>query len=272
MVAAGLRFVRRRRDDGVDWFVANRGDSPVDGWVPLGRGIAAAALFDPMTGETGVAKVRATTPEDAEVYLQLRPGESIIVRGHDNGIQGPTFGYFERAGAPRVLAGPWRVEFVEGGPTVPTAIDAGRLESWTLLGDAAAREFAGAATYSVTFPRPELDAEHWRLDLGDVRESARVSLNGTPLATLIGPSFETVFGADLLRDDNVLQVTVSNLMANRIAAMDRRGEPWKRFYNVNFPANRRENVGESGLFDASDWDPLPSGLLGPVTLTPLDPL
>jgi hypothetical protein len=62
---------------------------------------------------------------------------------------------------------------------------------------------------------------------------------------------------------------VSNLMANRIADMDRRGVVWKKFYNVNFPANRAENRNADGLFDASKWVPLDSGLLGPVTLTPV---
>jgi hypothetical protein len=52
--------------------------------------------------------------------------------------------------------------------------------------------------------------------------------------------------------------------------MDRRGVVWKKFYNVNFPANRAENRDVNGLFDASKWPPLDSGLLGPVTLTPVE--
>ena len=47
---------------------------------------------------------------------------------------------------------------------------------------------------------------------------------------------------------------------------DRQHIRWKRFYNVNFPPNRRENAGADGLFDASRWEPRASGLLGPVTL------
>jgi hypothetical protein len=50
--------------------------------------------------------------------------------------------------------------------------------------------------------------------------------------------------------------------------MDRNNLPWKIFYNINMPARRRENV-KNGLFDASGWQPLPSGLSGPVTLTPM---
>ena len=45
---------------------------------------------------------------------------------------------------------------------------------------------------------------------------------------------------------------------------------WKKFYNVNMPARLPENRGADGLFTRRDWEPLDSGLLGPVTLTPMD--
>jgi hypothetical protein len=73
---------------------------------------------------------------------------------------------------------------------------------------------------------------------------------------------------ELLGESNRLQIEVTNLMANRIAELDRRGVPYKKFYNVNFPARIGENRDENGLFTAARWRPLPSGLLGPVTLSP----
>jgi len=104
-----------------------------------------------------------------------------------------------------------------------------------------------------------------------VRESARVVFNGTELGTFIGPWFRAEVPENLIRDTNTLEVEVSNLMANRIADLDRRGVPWKKFYNTNFPARLAANRGEDGLFTAAKWTPLPSGLIGPVTLTPLRP-
>ena len=64
-------------------------------------------------------------------------------------------------------------------------------------------------------------------------------------------------------------MSVTNLSANRIRDLDVRGAPWKKFYNVNFPARYPENRGADGLFSAARWEPLESGLLGPVTLTPV---
>lgn len=54
------------------------------------------------------------------------------------------------------------------------------------------------------------------------------------------------------------------------AAWWRRGVNYKNFYNVNFPARRRENRGADGYFNASKWPPQESGLIGPVTLMPLE--
>ena len=96
-------------------------------------------------------------------------------------------------------------------------------------------------------------------------------LNGRELGTFIGPWFRVDVPATALRDTNRLEVEVTNLTANRIADLDRRGVPWKKFYNVNFPARLQTNRGPDGLFSAAKWAPLPSGLAGPVTLTPLKP-
>ena len=89
-------------------------------------------------------------------------------------------------------------------------------------------------------------------------------------APLIGPAFRLTLDQSDLAAANVLEIHVSNLMANRIAALDKAGVRWRKFYNVNFPARLPANRGPDGLFSAAAWEPLDSGLLGPVTLTPLE--
>ena len=69
-----------------------------------------------------------------------------------------------------------------------------------------------------------------------------------------------------------LIIEVTNLMANRISDMDRKGEPYRIFYNTNVPARKAENRGSDNLFTAKAWSPQPSGLIGPVVLQPLQPL
>jgi hypothetical protein len=97
-----------------------------------------------------------------------------------------------------------------------------------------------------------------------------VKLNGKELGTLISPPFRIPILKDQIKKENILEIKVSNLMANRIADLDRQNVNWKKFYNVNFPARNRENRGADGLFNASHWPPRESGLIGPVRLVPIE--
>jgi hypothetical protein len=164
------------------------------------------------------------------------------------------------------------VSFVEGGPALPPALRLNELNSWLRLDGDAYKNFSGTARYALTFDRPQGTNADWLLDLGRVAETARVRLNGRDLGTLITPPFRVRIPGALLRDANTLEVEVSNLAINRVIEMERRGVKYKKFYNTNFPARRPENRGADGLFDATKLAPRDSGLLGPVTLTPIEPV
>jgi hypothetical protein len=88
------------------------------------------------------------------------------------------------------------------------------------------------------------------------------------LGILIGPVFQVSVDDTLLLRKNRLEIKIANLMANRISDLDRKKEPWKKFYNVNFPARKSENR-HNGIFNAAHWSPKPSGLGGPVKLIPI---
>jgi hypothetical protein len=160
----------------------------------------------------------------------------------------------------------WKVSFTSGGPKLPATIET-TLSSWTTMGSDY-ESFSGTATYSYHFARPAQPAKHWRIDLGNVKESAQVSINGHLIGTVIGVPYQLQVDSDIFQEDNIIEIKVSNTMANRIAYMDQHQLLWKKFYNVNFPSQRPENR-KNGLFDASQWKPNDSGLLGPVSLTPV---
>jgi hypothetical protein len=266
MVDQGLQFHRRADAMGRVYFVTNPGERAIDGWVPLDSRAETIVAFDPMTGRQGRVAAR-TTGAAREVHVQISPGGSIILAESRSAVQ-ETFDAYRAAGDGIAVAGRWTVRFVKGGPSLPPQRLLDRLASWTTFGSEA-EGFSGTAVYSVTLPRPASASSFWQLDLGRVAESAGVRLNGRDLATLIGPPYRVVLDAAQLRATNTLEVSVSNLSANRVRDLDRRGVAWKKFYNVNFPARYPENRGADGLFTAATWEPLESGLLGPVTLTPL---
>ncbi len=266
MVDQGLQFARRTDAMGRVYFISNASDRTLEGWVPLDVRSDAIVAFDPMTGRRGRLPAR-TSGTMREVSLQLPAGSSLIVAESPGSVR-ETFDTHRAAGAPVDVAGPWTVRFLKGGPNLPSSQKIDRLVSWTTFGQAA-EAFSGTAVYTATFPRPAASGSAWQLDLGRVAESARVRLNGRDLATLIGAPYRLVLDASQLRATNTLEVSVTNLSANRIRDLDRRGVNWKKFYNVNFPARLAENRGPDGLFTAAGWQPLESGLLGPVTITPI---
>ncbi|RZK62729.1 MAG: hypothetical protein EOO59_01740 [Hymenobacter sp.] len=271
LVDQGLRCERRRTAGGYTYFLVNWGEQPVQAWVPLATAARSANLYDPMTGQLVVAAVRQSAQGPAEVYVQLTPGGSCLIDTQEAAAPatGAAYAYYRPAGAAQPVAGPWAVRFVAGGPTLPAPLQAPQLDSWTQLAGEAGQKFAGTALYSTTFAAPGGPAAGYLLDLGRVGQSARVQLNGRELGTLIGPAYQLYVPASQLQARNDLRISVSNGMANRVAAMDRAGQEWKTFYNVNMAAKRQENRGADGLFTAAHWPPVAAGLLGPVTLTPV---
>jgi hypothetical protein len=262
-----LSFIRRKNNEGTVYFINNRSDKPVDEWMPLSSNAVSVALFEPMSAKNGLAGWRKAG-KGIEVHLQLQPYESVLVQAYSAKKGGPAFQYTKSSGSAIELNKQWTIEFLTGGPVLPAKMAIDKLGSWTELNGEDVKNFSGTAKYTTNFEKPNSNAKAYLLSLGDVHETAEVFLNGKRLATLIGPNFQTMIPSSNLKQNNELEIVVANLMANRISYMDRNNLPWKIFYNTNMPARIRENV-KNGLFNASSWKPLPSGLLGPVTITPV---
>jgi hypothetical protein len=260
MADAGIRFVRRVHPRGVDYFLVNRGGAPVDARVTLGTTARSAVLLDPRSPDrAGVAALRRGTA--SEVYLQLDPGESAVLRTLvSEAAGGEPWPYVEAVGAAEPVVGPWQLAFVEGGPALPASSQLSALGSWTTLSDPEAQRFAGTGRYTVRLDRPSGDADDWLLDLGQVAASARVKLNGHDLGTLFCRPSRLRVGEALRPGTNTLEVEVTSLAANRVRDLDRRGVPWKTFHDANVV-----NIDYRPL-DASAWPLRDAGLLGPVTL------
>ncbi len=266
----GLQYVRRRYAGGHYYFISNPGKTAIHEWVPITATEKNVGLFDPMNGNKGIAKTRITEGKVA-VWLQLQPGQSCILQTGNTTVKGEAFPYYALTGQSVVLANEWKLTFVDGGPVLPAARTTSKLISWTDMGDEELKRFSGTAEYRTSFAKPGFNASGYLLDLGIVSESAEVILNGSKLQTLIGPSYQLVIPAAKIKDNNTLQVYVTNGMPNRIADLDKRGVEWKKFYNTNFPSRLPQNRDAKGIFTATKWEPKAAGLIGPVTLQGVQP-
>lgn len=153
---------------------------------------------------------------------------------------------------------------------MPGAVTLDNLTDWTKLGEEYAY-FSGVAEYTTTFDLPQESIAPWQLQLGEFHESAQVYVNDIYVGTLFDSAHSLTVGTVHLKRSNTLRVMVSNSMANRIIYLEKHNVPWKKFYNINFPARKAENSVD-GLFNASQWIVKPSGLIGPVTLIELSQL
>jgi len=263
----GLMCIRRVMGDGRYYFIANRGTQTVEGWVPLATPARSVVIMDPMTGRTGVAQSRPTEGRPgSEVFLQLPPGASVILRTFDDrAVVGPQWTWWRQTSKGALLEGDWEVTFVSGGPTLPATFTTKQPGSWAVLGGEEAQRFAGTARYTLVFDAPpglHAEGRTWQLELGKVAQSARVRLNGEDLGTLLVSPF-TVAVSNVKPTGNRLEVEVTSLAANRIRDLDRRKVNWKNFHDINFV-----NI-DYRPFDASNWPLADAGLLGPVKLTPV---
>ncbi len=272
MIDQGLQSVRRSYDGGSYYFITNWGEKAVDGWIPLTIKARSIALFDPMTEKSGMGAVKLSKNGNTQVYLQLEQGGSCILKSFDNPVNAEAYNYIRKEDQPIAITGTWHVSFTEGGPELPKEVHTDSLKSWTEFGGEEVKRFSGTANYEISFKKPKLKCDGWYLDFGRVAESARVKLNGKDLGTLIYGPFRIYIASDQLLKINTLEIDVTNLMANRIAYMDQEGILYKKFYNINFPSKLRENRGADGLFTAANWPPRESGLIGPVTLVPVNKL
>ncbi len=153
LVDQGLRCIRRQLPDGIVYVLVNQSAKVVDEWVPVRAPGCAALLMDPMTGAVGIA-----WRSDAGIHLQLRPGESRILRVQAGGKveASPAWPITKPCGEPFEVKGPWEIRFLEGGPLLSPPVRVEMLVSWALGDEAEARRFAGAACYSTWMPRTGL--------------------------------------------------------------------------------------------------------------------
>jgi hypothetical protein len=158
---------------------------------------------------------------------------------------------------PEEVAGIWHIDFPPklGAPNRATT---DHLLSWTDFPDDGVKYFSGTATYSNDFALPGGFTGKGRriyLDLGEVKNLARVILNGKDLGVLWKPPFRADVTGAVYPGRNHLEVKITNLWPNRLIG------------DQKLPEEKRITWASVSLYKA-DSPLLPSGLLGPVTVIP----
>jgi hypothetical protein len=274
---AGVSCIRRSNETGHHYFISSLQQAGVDGWVKLAVKAESAVLFDPMTGRMGRAKVRQENGT-TEVYLQLASGESCILQTYAaaadltdaSGSALSAWPYLTPAPAAetKTLRTGWTLSFPATQPEIAGSFALDTLAAWTSLSEVpAARTCKGTGRYTTTvkFDKKQLKQNglRWILDLGDVRESAHVYVNGQDAGTLFAVPFRVDITPYLKSGKNLIEVDVTGLAANYVAEMDRQGVVWRKFKDANIANLKGGRVSYYG-----DWDVMPCGLNNSVQIVP----
>lgn len=263
MAKSQLKFIRRKTTEGKYYFIVNNTANDIDEKIALQAPATTVLRMNPLNGDINQLPLEKKTNATA-VRLQLKSGESIILKLSNKAETAPAYKYEAPAAeAINLQNNAWTLNFTTGGPQLPAAKQMTGIKPWTsFTDDSTTQSFSGTGVYSTTFTIKNKAADYL-LQLNKLYESARVIINGKEAGLIWSLPYELKVGPYLKEGQNTISIEVCNLMANRIRDMDRKGEVWRNYHEINFVNINYQN------FDASKWKVQPSGLDGAVQLVPL---
>jgi len=282
-----IDYIHRRIGSADVYFVSNQCDRQEEIRATFRITAKNPELWDPATGRRRQQVVFESFPDTTTLPLRLPPYGSVFVvfrgapppdhlltappevepRASRNALECLVWkagryelsragGHAARISVPDVpepvkITGPWTVSFPKGWGA-PESASFPKLISWTESADPGIRYFSGTAVYRTRFrlDRKLMD-HHLELDLGRVRNLAKVKLNGRSLGVIWKEPWRVEIGQAVRAGENSLEIAVTNLWPNRLIG-DAALPPEKRFTHTNV---NKFKVG---------WPLRESGLIGPV--------
>jgi len=271
-----IRFGHRRSADRDIYFLANRtGDTQKttctfraagepELWSGLDGSSRKLAHYETVDGKT-IIDLEFVPYESYFVVFDRQKAESKEIKKGESNF--PTFNTLQ------ILEGAWDVAFDPkfGGPEI---IRFNELQDWTMHERRGVKYYSGMATYEKTFHLDELEDKEYYLDLGVVKDIARVILNGKDMGVVWCAPWRTHISGALKEGENVLEIEVANRWINRLLGDSQK--PDARVRTVQFEnglmggwkyrTGRYTFTTRSAMGSFDFKDPLPSGLLGPVEI------
>ncbi|MFA9370194.1 MAG: glycosyl hydrolase [Labilibaculum antarcticum] len=260
---ANLQYIRRKNNDGYHYFVSALKSKDTDTWITLPKQAESVVFFNPVNGQKGKAQIKQIHGK-TKIRLQLKSGESLILQTFSTKVTSGNWPYLMETGSPFVLNNNWKIFFKESIPAIADTFAIPKLIPWTDLNIDEVKENMGVAVYSTTFTINKEKADDWILDLGDVRETARIKLNNVDVQTLWSVPYQLSVGKYLKKGLNSIEIEVTGLPANHIASLDQKGIKWRIFKEINFVDLNYKKTGYA------HWETMPAGLNSEVKLRPVN--
>lgn len=246
-----VRYIHKQRGDVDYYFVANRTGEDQHETCSFRISGKKVQLWDPITGEILAVPSYTDNGETISVDLSFAPYQSYFLFFGENmpqeGLEKMNLATKKEV---MTLNQPWTVCFdpAWGGPQ---KVSFAALQDWSKHPNDSIRYYSGTAVYTTRFEfHPE--QQNYFLDLGDVKNMAKVYLNGQDLGIVWTTPWKVDLAQALQEGTNELRIEVTNLWPNRLIGDER--NPEHRYTYTTF----KHYTADSPL--------LPSGLLGPVRI------
>ena len=261
----GLKLIRRSNDKGHHYFIANLTPNDIQAYTTLAVPMATAMWFDPMTGNRQRAEICGDS-----ILINLRSGESIILQTFNHKDEAlskelaslPVRGEWKKTSPIVKTLNNWKLSFTEATPAISKTYNLDTTKAWENLDDST-RTLMGTGVYECTINLSAAELKKgnsWTIDLGDVRESARVYVNDSLIGCAWAVPYRLSFANLLHKGNNKIRIEVTNLPANRISELDRQGYKWRKFDEINVVNINYKKT------SYADWTPVASGLNSEVKL------
>jgi hypothetical protein len=274
--SGSLRYTHRIAEDRDIYFVSNRTESTVEDICTFRVGQGVPEIWDPLTGETRVLTDFKSEDGLTSIPLFFDKHQSyFIVFDHSNkqekpkDISKPNFSAFKTTA---ILDGKWEVSFDPqwGGPE---NITFDSLKDWSVNQNEGIRYYSGTAKYSKTFDLEGFvnpSENNVYLNLGEVKNMARITLNGKNLGTLWTSPWRLNVSESIKEKDNTLEIEVVNLWGNRMIGDEQlpddgvKDGKWPAWLLNDEPRTSGRFTFAPRRFYQKDSPLQSSGLLGPV--------
>ena len=282
---AFIDFIHRSADGAEIYFLANRKNQAATVEASFRVSGMQPELWDPLSGARRDLPTFESKDGRTTVPLEFEPDGSMFVvfrrSGEESGGRGQNKDKnFITLNPAQEITGSWTVQFdpqwfypTDGlsGDPAKGLMTFDKLEDWTQRSEPAVKHFSGTAVYRKSFDfAPDVRAQEsgvgktntdlrslttdlsarLYLDLGTVKDTARVKLNGKDLGVVWCHPWRVEISKAVKPGENQLEIEVVNLWPNRLIGDSGLPEAQRRT-RTNMPLNAK------GKF-------LPSGLLGPV--------
>ncbi len=249
-----LLLTHRRSGDKDIYFVTNQSDDKVDVAISFRVKGKQPELWDATNGTTRMLPDYTSLENTTKVPLHFEGAQSFFVVFSEEGTSKKSSNNFPDGTTVQEIKTPWTVSFdvTKRGPAKDVSFP--MLQDWSQHSNDSIQYYAGTAFYKNTFAglTPQ-KGERIFLHLGDVKNLARIKINGQQAGSLWIAPWQIDITDFVSEKNNSLEVEVVNLWVNRMIG------------DSKLPADKRPTWLANNFFTPND--PLqPSGLLGPVTI------